>query len=448
MDFITALKAAKQKGRNVVIPDIKCYSPKEGDLLAGRNPRDIAETLVNAGAPVLSVVTEERNFKGSKHILQEIASLGVPVLRKDFLGTKADIHETKLLGASAVLLMYSCLNEGTLRELYTEAKSIGLDVLVETHNAEELKKATLLGAELIGINNRDIGVLERDDGTVSLTERLAGQKPGGSFLISESSIRSSEDVRRAIRSGADAALVGTALLKAEDLAAFYQKLCRPVRVKLCGMMSARDIKICSPADILGFVAEYPERIPWNLSAQRAKELLHQVPSSCRSCIVTGGSPDKVISLAKELRPDYIQLHHKENTEQTRNIVSEVSRLGIKVIRSIPCSEQKLREQFGTDSPYELSELFAGMGVSELLADSRYAENAGNSDAEAPIGMFGKLKSCSPIPVMLAGGITPYNVRRVISESGADRIDIMTGIEESPGVKSSDAVNELFRQIGG
>ncbi len=448
MDLITALTAAKQKGKSVVIPDIKCRSPKEGDLLAGRNPAELAAILADAGAPALSVVTEEHNFNGSKRLLQEIASLGIPVLRKDFLKTKADIHETKTLGASAVLLMYSCLDESTLGELYGEAKSAGLDVLVETHTEEELKKAAMLGAKLIGINNRDISVLEKDSGTVSLTEKLAKQKPAGSFLISESSIQSPEDVRRAVRSGADAALVGTALLKAGDIRAFYQRLCRPVCVKLCGIMSAADIRICSQADILGFVVEYPERVPWNLSAGQARELLSHVPEPCRSCVVTGGSPEKVISLAKELNPAYIQLHHKETLEQTGHIVSELSKMGIGVIRSIPCSAKKRREQFGIDSLSELSGIFAEMGVAQLLLDSRDDENAADISADPPIRAFRELKKHSPVPVMLAGGITPCNVRRVINESGADRIDIMTGIEEKPGIKSPHAADELFRQIGG
>lgn len=448
MDFLTALKTAKQRGRNVVIPDIKCYSPKEGDLLVGRNPIDIAKALLDAGAPVLSVVTEEHNFRGSKRMLQEIASLGVPVLRKDFLKTKADIHETKSLGAAAVLLMYSCLDDDTLQELYKEAKSIGLDVLVETHTEDELRKASALGAKLIGINNRDIGVLEKDSGTVSLTEQLAAQKPIGSFLISESSIQSPEDVRRAIRSGADAALVGTAILRAENLNSFYQRLCRPVCVKLCGMMSASDIELCSSADILGFVVEYPESVPWNLSAEQAKTLLRHVPKRCQSCIVTGGSPKKVIALAKELKPDYIQLHHKENSEQTKRIVSESAQMGIGVIRSIPCSAQKRIDRFGTDSLAALAELFAKMGVAQLLVDTRDSENAADASDTPPVHIFRELKKCSPIPIMLAGGITPDNVCRVISESGADRIDCMTGIEERPGVKSSCAVDELFRKIGG
>lgn len=448
MKFITALQGKKQKNKNVVIPDIKCFSPKEGDLLAGREPAAIARELVAAGAPVLSVVTEECNFRGSKLLLRQIASLGVPVLRKDFLRTKDEIRETKELGASAVLLMYSCLDDFTLRELYNEAKFVGLDVLVETHTEEELQKAVLLGAELVGVNNRDISILEKDDGTVSLTERLAAMKPEVCFLVSESGIQSPADVRRAIDSGADAALVGTALLKAEDSSAFYRKLCRSVRVKLCGMMSVSNIQACSQADILGFVVDYPVNVPWNISSSMAKKLLCEVPVGCESCIVTGGSPEKVIALAEELNPDYIQLHHNESMEQTKCIVSALSQTGIRVIRSISCSEQKRREQFGTASLNKLSEIFAEMGVAELLVDSRSAENAAASREDTPIRIFQELKKCSPIPVMLAGGITPGNISKVIAESGADRIDVMTGIEKSPGVKSHIAADELFNQIGG
>ena len=130
MEFIQALKAARRSERNVVIPDIKCRSPKEGDLMGRRTPAAVARALIAAGAPVLSVVTEEHHFGGSKALLREIAALGVPVLRKDFLKTRQEIRETKELGASAVLLMYACLDDETLAALYQEAKSIGLDVLV------------------------------------------------------------------------------------------------------------------------------------------------------------------------------------------------------------------------------------------------------------------------------------------------------------------------------
>lgn len=448
MDFIDRLTAFRKSSQNIVIPDIKCRSPKEGDLLNGRKPFDIAKRLVQSGAPVLSVVTEEKHFGGSKASLREIAALGVPVLRKDFLKTKEDIYESKSLGAAAVLLMYSCLDDSTLSELYHEAKQIGLDVLVETHTADELKRAAALGAKLIGINNRNISILEKDDGTVSLTEQLAIYKPSGSFLISESSIQSPEDVRRAIKSGADAVLVGTALLRADEPGAFYQKMSRKVWVKLCGMMSEENMRLCSQADILGFVTEYPEPVPWNLSEEKTKLLLSGLPSGCKSCVVTGGASEKVIRLAKTLQPDYIQLHHKENLNQTEQIVSALSKMGIKVIRSIPCSEAERQAQFGLGSLNMLSEAFANMGVAELLVDSRNAEHAADKSRCVPIDSFQKAQACRKIPVILAGGITPWNVKAVLAQSGTDRIDILSGIEESPGIKSHRAIEELWKQIGG
>lgn len=453
MRFINALKQAEKHNRNIVIPDIKCRSPKEGDLLKGRNAQEIAKALIQAGAPVLSVVTEPREFGGSLELLESIAAMGLPVLRKDFINTKEELLETKALGASAVLLMYSCLGSETLGELYCEAKRIGLDVLVETHTADELKQAGQLGAELVGINNRDIRVLERDEGTVRLTEQLVSFKPKDTFLISESSLQTADDVRAAIGAGADAALVGTSLLRAENIQDFYKKLCRKTRVKLCGMMSEENIRMSRRADILGFVVDYPEDVPWNLSVAQCERLLAEVPKECKTCVVTGGIPEKVIPLAERLRPDYIQLHHRETLEQTKEIVSELRKQAILVIRSIPASEQARKSQFGISDLAALSRELAGIGITELLIDGREASNAAGTHAAgihmaAPLEAFKQLRACSPLPVMLAGGIGPDNLVRTLCESGAENIDIMTGIETSPGRKSERAIRKLFRQIEG
>lgn len=220
--FIEALKARGGQGYFPVIPDIKCRSPKEGDLLRGRNPLEIATLLKTAGAPVLSVVTESVHFGGSLQLLSDIVrETGLPVLRKDFIKDKEDLYETKKAGAGAILLISSMLEENRLKELYREALQIGLEPLVEAHQEEELLLAEALGARLVGINNRNILDLEKDDGTVSSTRLLAAHKPSGSFLISESGIRTEQDVLSARAAGADAALVGTALWMAEDMAATY-----------------------------------------------------------------------------------------------------------------------------------------------------------------------------------------------------------------------------------
>lgn len=225
--FIEALKKRGEQGYYPVIPDIKCRSPKEGDLLQGRDPVEVAMALAVAGAPVLSVVTESVHFGGSLRLLSDIVrETGLPVLRKDFIKEKEDLYQTKEAGGSAILLICSMLEEYLLKEFYQEALQIGLEPLVEAHNREELLLAETLGARLVGINNRNILALEKDEGTVSSTQQLAAHKPPGSFLISESGILTEGDVHLARSAGADAVLVGTALWQASDMAATYQAFSR------------------------------------------------------------------------------------------------------------------------------------------------------------------------------------------------------------------------------
>lgn len=456
--FLSALTAAKARGTNIVIPDIKCVSPKEGDLLQGRDPVAVAKSLAAVGAPVLSVVTEPKNFGGSEELLSSVAkATGLPILRKDFFTTAEEIHRSKEIGASAVLLMYSCLPKEKLAELYQAARAIDLDVLVETHTPEDIAHARTLGVRLMGINNRDITVLERDNGDVSRTKALAGQKPADVFLISESSLMTPDDVRTAIAAGADAALIGTAIWQAADPAKFYRLLTQPIEVKLCGMMDEAGVTLCahSGAEIIGFVVDYPEPVPWDIPQKKAAELiahLRQENPAVKSCVVTGGSVDKISALAETVRPDIIQIHHRENLTDTLTIAARLHEQGIKVIRSLPAGSEKRQAQYGIADLKELAHRLAaglkddGSGIDYLLMDAREPGNASAKALAAPMEEFLRLREVSPIPVILAGGITPDNVQQLLRESNADRIDIMSGIETSPGSKSPELMQNLFNAI--
>ena len=210
-----------------VVPAFKRVSPAEGPFFPGRDPVEAAAEMAAAGAPVLSVVTEETHFCGSLGLLREIVrASGLPVLRKDFIQSPGDIAETAEAGAAAVLLICASMPEDALRACYAAALDLGLEPLVEAHTAEELALAGDLGCALVGINNRDILKLEKDGGTVDRTAALAALKPPGSFLISESGLQGAADVRRALRGGADGVLIGTALWRAPDPFAFYDALSR------------------------------------------------------------------------------------------------------------------------------------------------------------------------------------------------------------------------------
>ncbi len=223
--FLRALQERYQNQEIPIIPDVKIKSPKEGDLMRGRDPVDIAKSLATSGAPVLSVVTEPDHFAGSPELLQRIVSaVKLPVLRKDFITKIEQLHESVDLGTSAVLLIASMLSKAQLARMVEEALKLGLEPLVETHNAEEIALFYDLSLSLVGINNRDIIELEMDNGSISTTERLISLVRPGIFVISESSIASALDVKRAAAAGAHAVLVGTAILQAEDPAAMYRIL--------------------------------------------------------------------------------------------------------------------------------------------------------------------------------------------------------------------------------
>lgn len=218
MRFSQALLVKKQSGCIPVIPDIKCISPKEGDLLCGRDPLTVAKLLEEAGAPVMSVVTEQKYFGGSLELLQNIAAnTNLPLLRKDFIGSTDDLKITKDCGASAILLICAKLSPSKLAELYEQSLQIDLEPLVETHTKDEMIFANDIGAKLIGINNRDITSLEKDHGTVNNTRQLAASKPANALLISESAMKTPADAKAAINAGADAVLVGTAIWRSEDM---------------------------------------------------------------------------------------------------------------------------------------------------------------------------------------------------------------------------------------
>lgn len=228
-EFSNSIRIRQQAGYIPVIPDIKCRSPKEGDLLRGRDPVATARQLVDAGAPVLSVVTESDNFGGSLELLEQvIRETGVPVLRKDFINSREDLVVTRDIGASAILLISSMLTQEQLLFFYKAAIELGLEPLVETHSIAEILYASKLGAGLVGINNRNIVELELDDGTVEATASLAAYKPEGCLLISESAIATQTDANSAVLAGADAVLVGTSLWQAEDMLDLYAELSQKI----------------------------------------------------------------------------------------------------------------------------------------------------------------------------------------------------------------------------
>lgn len=445
MRFLDSLIRAKQEGKQIVIPDIKRYSPKEGELLGKRTAADYAKILVEAGAPVVSVVTEEKEFHGSLNMLKEVAdAVDVPILRKDFIHTKEDLQETLDYGASAILLMCSCLEEKELEYLYHEALKMGLDPFVETHKKEDFELVRKLGAKLVGINNRDILKLEKDDGDVSLTEELSKQVPKDAFLVTESSIKNQDEVRRAIRKGAGAALVGTAILKADDPDIFYRMLTSKISLKICGCTNEKDIRmvVSNGVSKIGMVVEYPLEVPWNISSDEAMVLRKLIPSGYRAVLVVGGENEKVLEIAKKVKPDMMQLHFNETLEQTAYLSKELKKMGIGVIQSVPLKKEDCVKQYGTDDIETIITKLCETDIEEILVDPRKGEDVAKKNLKADEELFQRIKSISSKPVVLAGGINSDNISDIILRNNPEAIDVMNGSEDEPGQKNREKIRKL------
>jgi indole-3-glycerol phosphate synthase len=225
--LVARIRQRQAEGLMPVLSEIKVRSPKEGDLLRGRTLAELAAAYLSRPVAGISVVTEPDDFGGSVDTIRLVASLGdAPILRKDFLRDRTGLEETAEAGASAVLLTVSVLGIDLLTELHAVALEIGLETLVETHSPAELEQVLASGIEpsLLGINNRDILRGETDDGDVARTEGIAAGVPEGWLVLSESAIAGADDARRAREAGADAVLVGTAILKAADPTAMIDEL--------------------------------------------------------------------------------------------------------------------------------------------------------------------------------------------------------------------------------
>ncbi|MDR2884101.1 MAG: indole-3-glycerol phosphate synthase TrpC [Deferribacteraceae bacterium] len=196
------------------ICEIKRASPSKGIIAHDFPYIEIAREYEQAGAAAISVLTEPEYFKGDIRYLREIAdTISTPLLRKDFIVDSYMIYEAKFAGASAVLLICSILDKATLAEYIKIAHDIGLSALVEAHNERELEMALSCGARVVGVNNRDLKTFEVD---FTLSERLRKLVPPEVIFVSESGVRSPEDISKLRNIGADAALIGETIMRSAD----------------------------------------------------------------------------------------------------------------------------------------------------------------------------------------------------------------------------------------
>lgn len=214
--ILRSFKAAlKSLPSPAIIAEVKKASPSKGLIAEDFHPAEQAAAYQKAGAAAISCLTEQYYFKGSSEYFKQIRStVNIPMLRKDFIFDPYQLYEAKVMGADAVLLIAAVLSPALLRDYKLLADELGMDVLAESHNERELETAIVAGCEIFGINNRDLKTFEV---SLETTRRLAKLVPEGSIIVSESGIKTAEDMKFLADLGADAVLIGETLMRSGSI---------------------------------------------------------------------------------------------------------------------------------------------------------------------------------------------------------------------------------------
>ena len=220
--FRNALRARARTGP-ALICEIKKASPSKGVIREDFDPAAHACDYVAGGATCLSVLTDTPSFQGSADALRTVRdAVSLPILRKDFMIDPYQVAEARAWGSDCILIIMACTDDSLATDLFQTAAHYDLDVLVETHNGDEMARAAALGADLIGINNRNLSTFET---RLETTQQLADLAPETALLVSESGIRDHGDIGQLTRFGARAFLVGESLMRANDIVAATKALC-------------------------------------------------------------------------------------------------------------------------------------------------------------------------------------------------------------------------------
>jgi indole-3-glycerol phosphate synthase/phosphoribosylanthranilate isomerase len=362
------------------IAEVKRRSPSAGDLRPEADPARLAAQFTNAGAAAISILVDER-FGGSLEDLAAArAATTAPLLAKGFFTEELDLLKTKVAGADASLLLLRDVDDGRAFALMSYARELGLELLVEAHDAEELRRALQLGAEVVGINARDLSSFEIDRSTQL---ELIASVNAEVVLVAESGVHSRAQGAAAELAGADAILIGSALMRAENPAGKLAEILSRPLVKVCGLTRREDVDAAveAGADMLGFILAEE-------SPRRAAEVL-PVPDDCLSVAVFVGD-------AGDADSDLVQLYGREEG-RVRGRDAVLLRGGETVAHVI-------------DLPWEKN---------DPLHLQRAAEMEGR--------------------VMLAGRLGPDNVREAVRAVRPWAVDAASRLEAEPGIKDHDRV---------
>jgi phosphoribosylanthranilate isomerase len=219
------------------------------------------------------------------------------------------------------------------------------------------------------------------------------------------------------------------------------------KIKVCGLMEKPDVDFCITAgvDILGFVVEYPIPVPWNLTIQEAKPLISGVNDSTKTCVVAGGTQNRILALADNLRPDIVQLHYKETLSEVSCLSEKLSHMGIKTIKALRINEYG-KCDFEISDPVQAAKVLSDTGINAIAVDSYSESMPGGTGKTVNLDSFLLIQKESAIPVILAGGLNLENLPKIVSSAKPYAVDILTGVEIAYGKKDWSKISQIVREI--
>lgn len=447
------IQSENSKGRNSIsfICEVKKASPSKGVLVEDFPYVKIAKDYEEAGASAISVLTEPEFFMGSIEYLKQIKeNVKIPVLQKDFIIDEYQIYEASVINADAILLICAVLSVETMKKFIKIADSLGLSCLVEAHDEKEIQMALDAGARVIGVNNRNLNTFDVD---ISNSIRLRNLVPANMIFVSESGIKSANDIDALREIAVDAVLVGEALIKSGNIKDALSNLSGDkkrtaekrtaekhagTKIKICGIKSFKDVEYVNEAlpDYIGFVfAKSKRHVDFNKAYLLKSELNKQIK-------VVGVFVNEDIYFIKKCCDrgviDIVQLHGDEDEKYIKLLKKTVYKPIIKAIRIKKETTLPLEENETLKSISKIVKL-----VNYPLFDTYQKDDYGGTGQTFPwksIQGYDK-------PFVLAGGLNSGNVEEAILSTNPYCVDISSGVETN-GAKDKQKIIDIVKLVRG
>lgn len=431
-DFFAALAAPNAS----FILECKKASPSKGLI---RENFDLDE-IIAAYAPhasCFSVLTDEKYFQGKFEYLDYITSrVTQPVINKDFFVDEYQIYLARYHNADAVLLMLSVLNDEEFRTLSALTHKLGMNVLTEVSNEEEVHRALALNANIIGINNRNLRDLSTD---LATTERLVPLITKNGFdgvILSESGIYQHSEVQR-LSPLVDGFLVGSALMAEANLVNAVEKLIFG-EVKICGINSVENARkvMATPASYIGLI--FATKSPRYVSIERALEIASLGDSKKRVGVFLDNPIEMVADYARKLTLSAVQLHGNESSEYMQTLRTMLPEsCEIWAVESILQNQSDLTDFVNNTLSQKLDI------ADKVLLDCKVGDQVGGTGAAFDWRLLEDVPHKHRL--ILAGGLTPDNIKAA-KQTHVAILDVNSGVEDSPAEKSESKLNSLFSQL--